>query len=69
MTAEEEAAFVVACMAAITSGSSIGEAIDTARELANKPDNDHICPDCKNDKVSKAEKAKGVPCWKCGGKL
>lgn len=34
-----------------------------------KPTNDHVCPGCKNDKVSKAEQAKGIPCWKCGGKL
>lgn len=24
--------------------------------------NDHVCPSCKNDKCSKAEKS----CWKCG---
>lgn len=27
--------------------------------------NDHVCPCCKNDKVSKAERT----CWKCGGNL
>ena len=27
--------------------------------------NDHICPSCKNDRVSKSE----ASCWKCGGKL
>lgn len=27
--------------------------------------NDHVCPTCKNDRVSKTE----ASCWKCGGKL
>lgn len=27
--------------------------------------NNHICPTCKNDRVSKSEKS----CWKCGNKL
>jgi hypothetical protein len=27
--------------------------------------NDHVCPCCGNDKVSKTEKS----CWKCGGTL
>lgn len=28
-------------------------------------ENNHVCPHCKNDKVSKKEKS----CWKCGGEL
>jgi hypothetical protein len=31
--------------------------------------NDHQCPKCKNTRVSKAEKAAGVPCWRCGDPL
>lgn len=31
--------------------------------------NDYVCTTCKNDRVSQAEKSKGIPCWKCGGKL
>lgn len=27
--------------------------------------NDHVCPSCKNDRVSKAERT----CWKCGSSL
>jgi len=29
------------------------------------PVNDHICPHCRNDRVSKTEKS----CWRCGEKL
>ena len=29
------------------------------------PINDHVCPHCRNDRVSKVE----ASCWRCGGKL
>jgi len=31
--------------------------------------NDHTCPTCGNNRVSKAERSKNIPCWSCGGKL
>jgi hypothetical protein len=41
------------------------QAIYDALTTASKPINDHVCPSCGNDKVSKTERS----CWKCGGKL
>jgi hypothetical protein len=31
--------------------------------------NDHTCPSCRETRVSLAEKANGIPCWKCGNPL
>lgn len=31
--------------------------------------NDHICPTCKNNRVSLIEKQKKIQCWKCGNQL
>jgi hypothetical protein len=39
------------------------------KPVIDKAINDHQCPTCKNDRVSKSEKAKKIPCWKCGGEL
>lgn len=38
---------------------------DELVSIANEAINDHVCPSCKNDRVSKTE----TSCWKCGGLL